>query len=101
MLPQKNIPFTKEQIEALPKGFTPSVLPNRSFMKKLSRGLLRFDAITGFMPVNKPNCRELTDGRKEYKQLKYGRLCGFPTINPLASFGIKTKGLVEREPVYA
>lgn len=91
MLPQKNIPFTKEQIEALPKGFTPSAMPNRSFMKKLSKGLLRFDTITGFMPAYKPNCRELTDARKEYKQKKYGRLCGFPTINPLKALGLKIK----------
>lgn len=98
MLPQKNIPFTKEQIETLPKGFTPSEMPNRSFMKKLSKGLLRFDVKFGFIPVYKPNCRELTDGRKEFKQKKYGRLGGIPTINPLKLYGIKTK---QNEPAIA
>ena len=72
-----NTPFTKQQIEDLPKGFTSSEMPNRSFMRLLKRKLLAFNTATNsFYRVYTPNCRKLTKGRFDFKQNTYGRVNG-------------------------
>lgn len=101
---EKNVPFTKQQVEDLPKGFHPSTLPNRSFMKKFKKGILQFVMIgKEFMLTTNhhPNCRKLTEGREDFKLKKFNRLEGPETINPLKVFGNETRGKVKREPCYA
>jgi len=71
-----NKPFTKEEIQDLPKGLTPSKQPNRSFFKQMRRGLLLITQ-AGLIKLYHPNCRKLTKGRIEYKTLKFGRLTNF------------------------
>lgn len=83
----KNVPFTKQQVEELPKGFHPSVLPNRQFMKQFASGKLQFTMVGGqiILTVNyPPNCRKLShsnsgearrrSGSFRIKQKKYGRV---------------------------
>ena len=72
-------PFTKQQIEKLPKGFTPSEIPGRKFFRdmKYNRIKIVHDPITKGSSIVKTfcmNCRALTPARIAFKALKFGRI---------------------------
>lgn len=62
------MPFTKEQIEELPKGFTASKTLGRKFRRALLSGKKQVSVIGGkFMGITdtpKPNCRKHNASRK-------------------------------------
>lgn len=75
-----NTPITRKEIKELPKGYHPCKEVGRKFRRALLSKRAQFIiAPSGHLEIvynYHPNSRKLTEGRKEYKQLKFGRLHG-------------------------
>ena len=73
-------PFTSQEMQELPKGYTPAETPGRKFFRdmKYKRILIVSDPVhPGQFSIIKQftaNCRRLTTARIDFKSLKFGRL---------------------------
>ena len=73
-------PFTSQEMQELPKGYSPAEQPNRKFFRdmKHKKILIVSDPVhPGQFSIVKQynaNCRELTPARIAFKAKKFGRL---------------------------
>ena len=73
-------PFTSQEVEDLPKGYTPAETPGRKFFRdmKYKRIQIVADPVhpgqSAIVKIFCMNCRKLTAARIAYKALKFGKL---------------------------
>lgn len=75
-----NTPMTHNEIKELPKGYYPCKEIGRKFRRALLSKRAQFivnpQGMLEIIYNHHSNSRKLTKGRRDYKQLKYGRLHG-------------------------
>lgn len=79
----KSKPFSKEEVEELPKGFTPAKLVGRKYRRGFFFDKLAIDTLGNIVTKKTMNCRKLknspkSNGRKTYRSKLFGRITPEP-----------------------